>query len=114
MIYEHPLAYVLRLGGMALLRSFTGAYDREFVHARLAEIRTLLDDDSLANAAVEVTRVDPVEGYRIWSTTYDGPNAACGTGRLSAYLAGRGHRVVFGPAGTWSSRTCIPKGWRGA
>ncbi|WP_127933180.1 class I SAM-dependent methyltransferase [Nonomuraea polychroma] len=118
MIYEHPLAYVLGLEGLALLRSFTGEHDRTFVDARLAEIRKLLDDDTLADAAVEVARVDTVEGYHIWSKTYDGPNsafdidepfireivdalpagvaldAACGTGRLAAYLAGRGHRVL--------------------
>ncbi|TMR92739.1 class I SAM-dependent methyltransferase [Nonomuraea basaltis] len=118
MIYEHPLAYVLGLEGLALLRSFTGEYDREFVDARLTEIRRLLDDESLASAAVEVARVDTVEGYQIWSKTYDGPNsafdidepivgeiagalpagvaldAACGTGRVAAYLAGRGHRII--------------------
>ncbi|MEV0224545.1 class I SAM-dependent methyltransferase [Streptomyces sp. NPDC050704] len=118
MIYEHPLAYVLGLEGMALLRAFTGEHDREFVHARLAEIRRLLDDRSLAEAAVDVARVDTVEGYGIWSTTYDGPNpafdfdeplvaeiaealptgvvldAACGTGRIAAALAEQGHRVL--------------------
>ncbi|MFC5835394.1 class I SAM-dependent methyltransferase [Nonomuraea insulae] len=117
MIYEHPLAYVLGLEGIALMRSFTGEHDRAFVEDRLAEIRKFLDDDSLAEAAVEVARVDTGEGYRIWSQTYDGPNtafdldepfireivdalpagdaldAACGTGRMAAYLAGRGHRV---------------------
>lgn len=118
MIYEDPLAYVLGLQGIALMRSFTGEHDHEFVAARIAEIRKLLDDDSLAAAAVEVDRVDPVEGYRIWSETYDGPNtafdfdeplvkeiidtlpvgdaldAACGTGRIAAALAERGHRVL--------------------
>ncbi|MFI7132010.1 class I SAM-dependent methyltransferase [Nonomuraea sp. NPDC050153] len=118
MIYEHPLAYLLGLEGVALLRSFRGEHDREFVEARLTEIRKLLDDHTLADAAVEVARVDTVEGYRVWSKTYDGPNtafdldepfireivdalpagdaldAACGTGRLAACLAGRGHRVL--------------------
>ncbi|MFG6199960.1 class I SAM-dependent methyltransferase [Nonomuraea sp. JJY05] len=117
MIYEHPLAYVLGLEGIALMRAHTGGHDRAFVEARLAEIRKFLDDDSLAGAAVEVVSVDTVEGYRIWSQTYDGHNtafdldepfireivdalpagdaldAACGTGRMAAYLAGRGHRV---------------------
>ncbi|MEV0236354.1 class I SAM-dependent methyltransferase [Nonomuraea sp. NPDC050786] len=88
-----------------------------FVEARLAEIRKFLDDGSLADAAVEVARVGTVEGYRVWSRTYDVPNsafdldepfireivdalpagdaldAAGGTGRMAAYLAGRGHRV---------------------
>ncbi|MDA3645713.1 class I SAM-dependent methyltransferase [Saccharopolyspora indica] len=119
MIYEHPLAYLLGLEGVALLRSFTGEHDREFVAARIAEIRRLLDDESLADAAVEVERVDSVTGYRAWSRTYDdGRNsafdfdepavgaildelpagvavdAACGTGRFAEILAGRGHRVI--------------------
>jgi len=117
-IYEHPVAYVLGLEGIALLRGFTGEYDREFVEERLAEVRRLLDDESLAGAAVDVERVGTVDGYRIWSRTYDGPNsafdldepvvgeildalpagvaldAACGTGRWSAALAARGHRVL--------------------
>lgn len=118
MIYEHPLAYVLGLEGIALLRGFTGEYDRAFVEERLAEIRKLLDDASLADAAVDVARVDTVDGYGIWARTYDGPNtafdldepvvgeildgvpagvaldAACGTGRWAGALAGRGHRVL--------------------
>ncbi|MEE1928340.1 class I SAM-dependent methyltransferase [Streptomyces sp. TRM 70351] len=117
-MYESPLAYLLGLEGLALLRTFTGEHDREFAEARVAEIRRLLDDASLADAAVDVARVRTSEGYRIWSRTYDGPNtafdldepvlgeildglspgvaldAACGTGRLAALLARRGHRVL--------------------
>jgi len=29
-IYQHPLAYLLGLEGLALLRAFSGAYDRDF------------------------------------------------------------------------------------
>ncbi|MEO3889348.1 class I SAM-dependent methyltransferase [Nonomuraea sp. B5E05] len=118
MTYENPLAYVLGLEGMALMRSFTGEHDRAFVEARIAEIRRLLDDPALADASVDVVRVDTVEGYRIWSRTYDDPNsafsydepiveeivgtlpvglaldAACGTGRFAAALAGRGHQII--------------------
>lgn len=119
MIYEHPLAYVLGLEGVALLRSFIGEFDREFVEERIAEVRRLLDDESLANAGVEVERVDTVEGYRRWSRSYDdGRNsafdfdeptvleivdalptgvavdAACGTGRYAELLAARGHQVI--------------------
>ncbi|MFI1096794.1 class I SAM-dependent methyltransferase [Streptomyces sp. NPDC020917] len=120
MAYENPLAYVLGLEGLALLRSFTGEYDREYVEARIAEVRGLLDGGyaHLAGGAVEVARVGADDGYRLWSRTYDGPNsafdldtpvigeildgmpaglaldAACGTGRISALLAGRGHRVL--------------------
>lgn len=118
MIYEHPLAYLLGLEGIALLRGFTGEFDRAFVESRIAEVRRLLDDESLANAAVEVERMGTVDGYRAWSATYDEePNAAfdsdepvlkiiemlptgvaldaaCGTGRGTAALAARGHRIL--------------------
>jgi SAM-dependent methyltransferase len=116
-IYEHPLAYLLGLEGIALLRGFTGEYDRDFVESRIAEVRGLLSDESLA--AVEVDRVDTVTGYGIWSKTYDQPgnaafhmdepviedivgslpvgvvlDAACGTGRYAQSLATRGHQVI--------------------
>ena len=118
MIHEHPLAYLLGLEGIALLRSFTGEHDRAFVDARLAEVRRLLADRALADGAVEVARLDTREGYEVWSSTYDGPNpafdydgemiddvaggmppgvaldAACGTGRVAALLATHGHRVI--------------------
>src|ERR687891_14690 len=70
-------------------------------------------------AAVAVERVGTVDGYRMWSATYDvGRNsafdfdepvvkeivdpipagvavdAACGTGRFSELLAARGHQVI--------------------
>lgn len=117
-MYQNPLAYLVGLEGAALLRSFAGEHDRAFVEARIGEIRGLLDDETLADAAVDVARVGTVEGYRIWSSTYDGPNsafdldepvvadildgiptgaaldAACGTGRMTALLAGRGHRTI--------------------
>ncbi|WP_284746640.1 class I SAM-dependent methyltransferase [Amycolatopsis sp. RTGN1] len=118
MIHEDPRAYLLGLEGLALLRAFTGEFDRDFVEARIAEIRSVLADEALAHAAVDVERVDTVTGYRLWSATYDRPNsafdldepvvkeivdalpvgvaldAACGTGRYAEFLAGRGHRVV--------------------
>lgn len=120
MIYQHPLAYLLGIEGLALLRAWAGDHDAEFVQARLAEIRQLLDDESLANHdGVMVHRGDTVTGYRQYSATYDtAPNglfasdeptvreildvqpkgialdAACGTGRYAAYLAAQGHRVI--------------------
>ena len=33
-VYQNPLAYLLGLQGIALLRAFSGAYDREFTLAR--------------------------------------------------------------------------------
>ncbi|WP_258905862.1 class I SAM-dependent methyltransferase [Actinokineospora sp. UTMC 2448] len=119
MIYEHPLAYLLGLEGAALMRAFIGEHDRDFVEARIAEVRRLLDDRSLAEAGVEVERISTVDGYRLWSATYDQPgngafdldepvvkeildglpagdalDAACGTGRYARLLVERGHRVV--------------------
>jgi SAM-dependent methyltransferase len=119
-IYQHPLAYLLGLEGVALLRAWAGDYDQEFVQARLAEIRRLLDDTTLANHdGVLVHPGDTLTAYRRWSATYDEPrnslfdsdepvvhaildtlpigtalDAACGTGRYAAYLAARGHHVV--------------------
>ena len=118
MVYQQPLAYLLGLEGLALLRSFAGDYDQAFGEARIAEIRRLLDTPALTGA-VEVDEVDTVAGYRVWSATYDEPgnglfafeepfvheildglpvgvavDAACGTGRHTAYLASRGHRVT--------------------
>ncbi|WP_329793964.1 class I SAM-dependent methyltransferase [Lentzea sp. DG1S-22] len=137
MIYEDPRAYLLGLEGIALLRAFTGEFDRDFVEARIAEIRRVLADEALANAAVEVDRVDTVTGYRVWSATYDQPNsafdidepvvkqivdslpvgvaldAACGTGRYAEFLAGRGHRVIGvdgSPDMLARARTKVPQG----
>jgi 2-polyprenyl-3-methyl-5-hydroxy-6-metoxy-1,4-benzoquinol methylase len=119
-IYQHPLAYLLGLEGVALLRAWAGDYDREFVEARLAEVRRLLDDEALVkHEGVVVGRGDLATGYRSWAATYDEPrnslfdsdepvmhdildalpagtvlDAACGTGRYAAYLVARGHRVV--------------------
>ena len=119
MSYEHPLAYLLGLEGVALLRAFTGEFDRQFVEARLAEVRELLHDESLNGHGVLVDRIDTVDGYRVWSETYDEPrnglfdfeeplvheildgrptgvavDAACGTGRYADYLVARGHQVI--------------------
>ena len=119
MVYQHPLAYLLGLEGIALLRAFAGEYDRDFTMARLAEVRALLDAvDELGDG----TTVDPIsttEGYLSWAAFYDEPgnqlidleqpivreiidglppgvalDAACGTGRHSAYLASLGHTVI--------------------
>ena len=120
MIYQHPLAYLLGLEGIGLLRAWAGEYDRAFVQARPAEVRQLLDNEALAShGGVMVNRGDTVMGYRQWLATYDEPrnglfdveepiiheildalaagnalDAACGTGRYAGYLAARGHQVV--------------------
>jgi SAM-dependent methyltransferase len=117
--YEHPLAYLLCVEGLALLRGFIGEFDQKFVDDRIAEVRRLVNDDSLRDAAVDVARVEPDEGYRLWARSYDaGRNtafdfdepmmieiidpfppsialdAACGTGRWTQHLTARGHQVI--------------------
>jgi SAM-dependent methyltransferase len=118
-VYQHPLAYLLGLEGLALLRAFAGEYDREFTEARLLEVSALmksvlrLDDGGCARA------LTTAEGYRSWATTYDlqanqlidleqpivrklldrlppgtALDAASGTGRHAAYLAALGHKVI--------------------
>ena len=108
------------LEGIALLRAWAGDFDKDFVDARLAEVRALLDDPRLAShPGVHVWRGDVEAGYRQWAGSYDEPrnglfdieepvmheildslpagraiDAACGTGRYSEYLAGRGHTVL--------------------
>jgi ubiquinone/menaquinone biosynthesis C-methylase UbiE len=118
-IYQHPLAYLLGLQGMALMRAFNGDYDRDFTQARIAETRALLDDaDSRLEGAIAARPITAAEGYDAWASSYDDPNdlidieepvvrrildrlpvgraldAACGTGRHAAYLAGLGHEVL--------------------
>lgn len=119
MIYQHPLHYLLGVEGLALLRAYGGEHGPEFAAARVAEIRRLLAWPAHPDDGVAAEPVDTVTGYREWSKTYDRPgnglypleepfvhaivdalppgdalDAACGTGRHAAYLAGRGHRVI--------------------
>jgi len=121
--YLSPLGYLLGVEGAALLRGFReGSADRAFVEARIAEIRALLDTPALAHA--EGVTADPgtigaAEVYEGWAPHYDAPgnqmidieqpvvrrvldtlpvgtalDAACGTGRHTAYLHELGHRVT--------------------
>lgn len=118
-IYQHPLAYLLGLEGVALLRAFAGHYDRDFTEARLAEVRALLRSAGLLGPGVETRPVTAGEGYRAWAEDYDQPgnglidleqpvmqdildglprgtavDAACGTGRHARYLMSAGYEVI--------------------
>jgi SAM-dependent methyltransferase len=119
--YQHPLAWLLGLEGLALLRAHAGdGYDADFARARIAEIRKLLDQAGpVLGEGRELGQLSTADGYRIWSADYDQPgnllieveqpvvrrildglppgaalDAACGTGRHARYLAARGHRVT--------------------
>ena len=121
--YTHALGWLLGLEGVALLRAQAGddlGPSREFVQARLDEIRTILADPELAaRPGGMVGDIGTREGYANWVHSYDdGDNpliateepvvrplldalkvgrvldAACGTGRHSQYLAELGHEVV--------------------
>jgi SAM-dependent methyltransferase len=111
--------YVLGVEGLALLRlAFTS--DADGRAARTAEIRDLLDqlDRGPRLRAPIGTEYSIEGGYQQWAESYDGPlrlfsieeppmqalitsippgtvlDAACGTGRYSAFLAGQGHNVI--------------------
>src|SRR3989442_6775121 len=72
-VYQHPLAYLLGLEGIALLRAFAGEYDRGFTMARFAEIRALLDSvEELGDGAV-LAAIPTTEGYGSWAGFYDQP-----------------------------------------
>ncbi|MFC4065290.1 class I SAM-dependent methyltransferase [Actinoplanes subglobosus] len=119
MIHQRALEYLLGLEGAALLRSFVEESGPEFGAARVAEMRRLLSMAEWDVPPVAAERVPATDGYRVWSRTYDEPgnglfppeeeavhgilagvaagvvvDAACGTGRHSEWLAGRGHRVI--------------------
>ena len=119
MIHQHPLAYLIGLEGVALLRAFAGQYDEEFVTARLAEIRALLDRAAELGDGGSARALTAPEAYGSWAPAYDQPgnqlldtegplvrslldgvpvgvalDAACGTGRHAAYLAELGHTVI--------------------
>ena len=137
-LYQHPLAYLIGLEGVALLKAFAGEYGREFTLDRLAEVRRLLDAPETLGAGVEVPPMRNPDGYDGWSGSYDDPDndyfamdeavlvpmldrlppgvavdAACGTGRYAARLADHGHEV-FGfdtsPGMLTVARTKVPEG----
>lgn len=118
-LWQHPLAYLLGLEGVALMRAFAGEHDRAFTEARFAEIRQLLERADDLGPGVDVPALPGSSGYDGWATTYDGEDngcfpmrdqvlmplldrltpgraldAACGTGAVTQQLLARGHDVV--------------------
>jgi len=118
-IYQHPLAYLLGLEGVGLMRAFAGEYDRAFTEARMAEMRELLSRADDFGPGIDVPPLPVADGYDGWAVTYDGEDngcfpmrdslltpmlaclppgrtldAACGTGAVAQQLAARGHDVI--------------------
>jgi SAM-dependent methyltransferase len=118
-IHQHPVAYLLGLEGVALMRAFAGEYDGAFTEARIAEVRQLLDRAADLGPATDVAPLTVADGYDGWATSYDGEDngcfpmrdevlspmldrlptgraldAACGTGAVAQQLVARGHDVV--------------------
>jgi SAM-dependent methyltransferase len=111
--------YLLAMEGLAILRAW--GTDPAVVRARVEEIASISAglEDGPYSAAATVPEYQPIDGYRLWSSTYDSVanflleveervvhpllgslppgralDAACGTGRHARWLAERGHDVV--------------------
>jgi SAM-dependent methyltransferase len=121
--------------GLALLRHLYDGSD-DAAQRRLAEVRRILDDESLLRGA-PIRETDPRTGYRGWSYSYDEPgnpivaleqpivwsllepvapgsalDAACGTGRHAGRLVALGHRVLgidFTPEMLARARINVPQ-----
>jgi SAM-dependent methyltransferase len=118
-IHQHPLAYLLGLEGVALMRAFAGEFDRAFTEARIAEVRDLLARSAELAPGTDVPPLAVGDGYDGWAVDYDREangcfpmrddvlapmldrlrpgrtlDAACGTGAVAQQLVARGHEVV--------------------
>ena len=71
-LYQHPLAYLLGLEGIALLHAFAGDYDREFTLARLDEIERCWTRRG-AGRRRDGGPIPTTEGYGRWAEFYDEP-----------------------------------------
>jgi len=72
-IYQHPLAYLLGLQGIALMKAFAGEHDRQFTLDRIEEVRRLLDHANTFGDGVELEPIPTAEGYDGWAPSYDTP-----------------------------------------
>ena len=109
-IYQHPMAYLLGLEGVALMRAFAGEYDRAFTDARIAEVRDLLDRAADLGPGADVPSMLVADGYDGWAVTYDGEDNGCFplrddvlTPMLDRLTPGRALDAAVGPARSRSS-----------
>ncbi|WP_369148903.1 class I SAM-dependent methyltransferase [Streptomyces sp. R44] len=113
---------VLGIEGLALLRNAVDG-DETFLRDRVEDIRRFVlaepGEEKLPDGGATVNELDAAEGYAAWSAVYDSLpssyieveepvvgkildglapgvalDAACGTGRQTRTLTGRGHRVI--------------------
>lgn len=117
-IYQHPLAYLIGLQGIALMKAFAGEFDDEFVRARLEATRRMLEVGTPYGEGRWVPPMPFQTGYQTWASRYDGEengyfaleeqvvgpllaslpsgvavDVCCGTGRRTATLVELGHQV---------------------
>jgi len=78
-IYQHPLAYLVGLEGLAVLHAFGGEYDEEFTRARLEETRELLSSVDRFGPGVSIPAITTADGYRSLGST--GRSHGSGTNR---------------------------------
>ncbi|HKR48780.1 MAG TPA: class I SAM-dependent methyltransferase [Pseudonocardiaceae bacterium] len=109
---------MMGIEGLALLRNAIDG-DEEFLTARVAEMRKIIDSAGGVGEGATLAELDVAAGYAAWASTYDSkPNfilaveepvaesllarippglaldAACGTGRHTATLVRYGHEVI--------------------
>jgi ubiquinone/menaquinone biosynthesis C-methylase UbiE len=109
---------MMGIEGLALLRNAIDG-DEEFLTARVAEMRKIIDSADGVGAGQTLAELDAATGYAAWASTYDSkPNfilaveepvvesllarippgsaldAACGTGRHTVTLIRYGHEVI--------------------
>jgi hypothetical protein len=111
-IYLHPLAYLVGLEGVALMKAFAGEYDRDFTHTRLAEVKRLLDSPEIWGDGVEVPPMPSPDGYDGWSASYDDPGNGYFEMDRAVLLPGS---TALHPAPPWTSPAApdgTPPCWR--
>lgn len=118
-LLQDPVAYLVGLQGVALLRACAGEFGPEFIGQRLSDVADLLQRPAQLGEALPAQAVSTADGYDQWAASYDGPgnalleweagyvrelladvppgralDAGCGTGRHAEWLAGKGHSVT--------------------
>lgn len=118
-LHQDPLAFLLGLQGIALMRAFSGQFDRAFTERRLAEVRLLLSGELGLGEPVSLPPVTTAAGYGSWAASYDtmqnelleieqpvvravldslppgaAVDVACGTGRHTSFLEQLGHAAL--------------------